>query len=63
MTDRTDSQIIDDIGGTGYIAKKLGVKDNTISTWRSRGIPWYGKIIFAYKFKGKVPADWKYPQL
>lgn len=37
----TVSELIDALGGTGEVARRLGVKDNTVSTWRrdDRGLP------------------------
>ncbi|MGE5151195.1 MAG: hypothetical protein ACM3II_13825 [Rhodospirillaceae bacterium] len=37
----TTSELIDALGGTGEVARRLGVKDNTVSTWRrnDRGLP------------------------
>lgn len=37
----TVSDLIDALGGTGTVAAMLGVKDNTVSTWRrdERGLP------------------------
>jgi hypothetical protein len=33
------SELINELGGTGEVAGALGVKDNTVSTWRERGFP------------------------
>ena len=35
----TPGDLIDGLGGTGAVAQLIGVKDNTVSTWRERGIP------------------------
>lgn len=35
----TANDLIDELGGTGAIAGLFGVKDNTVSTWRVRGLP------------------------
>jgi len=37
----TVSSLIDELGGTKTVATMLGVKDNTVSTWRrgDRGFP------------------------
>lgn len=35
----TPSELIDELGGTGVVANLLGVRDNTVSTWRERGFP------------------------
>jgi len=33
----TAGSIIDDLGGTGEVAKALSVADSTVSSWRARG--------------------------
>jgi DNA-binding transcriptional regulator Cro len=33
------SKIIDSFGGTGKLAKKLGLDKSSVSVWRKRGIP------------------------
>jgi YdaS antitoxin of YdaST toxin-antitoxin system len=35
----TPTSAIDALGGTGAVAEALGVPNNTVSTWRIRGIP------------------------
>ena len=36
----TVDDLIEALGGTGTVAKRLGVRDNTVSTWRGvRGLP------------------------
>jgi len=39
MSALTPDFAIDALGGTGAVADALGVPDNTVSTWRTRGIP------------------------
>lgn len=46
----TPGSIIDALGGTAKVAEALGIKDNTVSGWRDRGIPpgrWPGLVRFA----------------
>lgn len=33
------NEIIDKFGGTARTAERFGLRDNTVSTWRVRGIP------------------------
>jgi len=33
----TAGSIIDDLGGTGEVAKALSLADSTVSSWRARG--------------------------
>jgi DNA-binding transcriptional regulator YdaS (Cro superfamily) len=35
----TADTVIDDLGGTGALARALGLSDPTISCWRRNGIP------------------------
>jgi hypothetical protein len=39
MSDLTDSQIIDRLGGTAAVARMCNVKQPSVSEWRARGIP------------------------
>lgn len=42
----TASDLIDELGGTGEVAGLLKVRDNTVSTWRTRGFPaWAHKAL------------------
>lgn len=36
---KTDSEIIDALGGTAKVAKLLGYDTQRVHNWRSRGIP------------------------
>ena len=36
----TSEQIIDGLGGTGAVADRLRLSQNTVSNWKRRGIPW-----------------------
>ncbi|WP_410051374.1 carph-isopro domain-containing protein [Bradyrhizobium sp. SZCCHNR2032] len=35
----TSDSLIDALGGTKFVAAKLGVSPSTVSCWRERGIP------------------------
>jgi hypothetical protein len=34
-------KIIDQLGGTGAVSRKLGVSQQTAWNWRERGFPWH----------------------
>lgn len=60
----THAEIIDALGGTGAVATALGCKDNAVSNWRERGIPWRKKGEVARLAKEKrvmIPADFLVP--
>lgn len=40
MDNTQHSALIDALGGTGFLAKELAQRHNTISTWRTRKVPW-----------------------
>lgn len=35
----TPDEVIDTLGGTGAVARLLGVDDRVVSNWRGRGLP------------------------
>ncbi|MBS0536997.1 MAG: hypothetical protein JSR72_23305 [Proteobacteria bacterium] len=47
----TAGSIIDDLGGTGAVAKALSCADSTVSSWRARGVipgpNWAGIVALA----------------
>lgn len=57
----TDSEIIDQLGGTGRVASIFGITNPTVSEWRERGIPTSRKQTLAMLFPDQVPADWAPP--
>ncbi len=60
----THSEIIDALGGTKAIADSTGSKENAVSNWRERGIPWRkrGEIArLAKDAKVMLPADFLVP--
>lgn len=44
MTIVSVGDLIDALGGTGAVAGTLGVQDNTVSTWRWRGLPGWARM-------------------
>lgn len=48
------SRLIDDLGGTGTVAKMFGIEPPSVSYWRLHGIPkarlMYLKVIYPSKF-------------
>lgn len=57
----TWASIIDDCGGTGEVAVALSQRDNTVSGWRTRGIPgphWAGIVrIAAARGKSNITSE------
>jgi hypothetical protein len=51
----TDSQRIDQLGGTGAVAALCGLHKSSISQWRKRGIP-KGWKRYLLQLKGKARA-------
>jgi hypothetical protein len=41
---RSAGDLIDALGGSNAVAKSLGVKHNTVASWRSRGFPPWASI-------------------
>ena len=39
MTAATVADVIDGLGGNRPVAEALGLRENTVSTWRVRGLP------------------------
>ena len=59
--ERTDSQIIDDLGGPTALSKVFGIAQPSVSEWREKGIPTSRKQTLAMLFPDQVPADWAPP--
>ena len=56
--------LIDQLGGTGAVAARLRQKDNTVSMWRERGIPWKWRpsiVEFANEKGVPIPPDFLLP--
>jgi hypothetical protein len=56
----TDSEAIDELGGTGAVAAIFGIRDSAVSMWRTEGIPLARrfKVVKLLREKGvHVPAD------
>lgn len=51
------SKIIDDLGGTGFVAEMLGSSAGTVSDWRDTGIPRLPRMVLAMKFR-HLPREW-----
>jgi len=57
------SRLIDDLGGTGVVARMFEIEPPSVSYWRKHGIPkarlMYLKTVFPFKFNtdGSVVAD------
>lgn len=54
----SDSQVIDDLGGTGAVAALFGIEPASVSGWRKSGIPAARKQTLALMFPERVPSDW-----
>lgn len=61
MDQRTASEIIDEMGGTGAVAGLCGISSQAVSKWRKSGIPapWlkYFRLRWPEAFHGGVQAD------
>ena len=58
-------EIIDVLGGTTKLAKKLNVSKTNVSMWRIRGIPWRWRPTIAKMAKArkiKLPKDFLDPR-
>jgi hypothetical protein len=55
---KTDSQIIDDLGGTSALAKALGISAASVSEWRKLGIPNARKQTLALLYPNETPKAW-----
>jgi len=55
----TDSEAIDALGGTTFVAEVLKIKPPSVSGWRENGIPTGRKQTLALLFPDKVPQSWK----
>ena len=65
---RSDSQLIDVLGGATAVARRLGIKAPSVHEWRTRGIPLDKRILLAHDIEratgGEVtridllPGDW-----
>lgn len=44
---RTSSELIDLLGGTTVVAKRLGVRPPSVHEWRSKGIPRDKRVLLA----------------
>lgn len=52
MADMSVEKLIEDLGGTGAVAAGIGAELNTVSNWRTRGIPagrWLAIVALAKK--------------
>lgn len=55
---RSASDLIDALGGSNAVAKRLGVKHNTVASWRSRGFPpWASIWLRAIAAESGIAAD------
>lgn len=58
------SALIDNLGGTSAVARALGVADQTVSSWRERGVSWRYRptlATMARRRKIALPADFLDP--
>ncbi|MDP1931935.1 MAG: hypothetical protein Q8L60_10805 [Gammaproteobacteria bacterium] len=56
---KTDSQIIDDLGGTGVVAGIFEIEPASVSEWRRNGIPGARKQALALMYPDRVPDEWR----
>lgn len=60
-TNDDDSKLIDELGGTGAVARIFEISDPTVSIWRKTGIPkarrMYLKLAYPHLFIVKQPID------
>jgi hypothetical protein len=56
---KTDSAIIDELGGTSAIASMLGIKPPSVSEWRVKGIPPSRRQTLSLLFPDKTPSEWR----
>ena len=54
----SDSEIIDQLGGTSRLAALFGISAPSVSEWRRSGIPSARRQSLALLFPDKVPDDW-----
>ena len=55
----TDSEIIDECGGTGFLAALFDITSASVAEWRSKGIPQARRQTLALLFPDKVPESWR----
>ena len=58
------SHLIDQLGGTGAVCKKLGVRPSQVANWRERGISWQWRPAIAElakTLKVALPDDFLSP--
>lgn len=56
----TDAEIIEALGDSGKVADALGLKQNTVSNWKERGISWHKRAYvreLARKKRIALPSD------
>jgi hypothetical protein len=56
---KTDSQIIDDLGGTTAVAAIFDIEPASVSDWRKSGIPKSRRQTLALMYPNKVPKSWR----
>jgi hypothetical protein len=58
-SEKTDSEIIDLLGGTTVVAGLFDLKPPSVSEWREKGIPQARKQTLALLYPDKTPPDWR----
>lgn len=56
-----ESELIDKLGGTKAVAERFGIREPSVTQWRTRGIPPARREAIAEAFPDMVPPDWLTP--
>lgn len=58
-SEMSDSEIIDELGGTTAVAHLFNLQPPSVTEWRHNGIPDARKQTLALMFPDKTPASWR----
>ncbi len=56
--DKSDTEIIDQLGGTSAVADIFDIKPPSVSEWRENGIPSARRQTLGLMFPNIVPSHW-----
>ena len=59
--ERTDEQIINELGGPTELAKLFGISQPSVSGWKETGIPMARKQSLWLMYPDRLPLDWAPP--